>query len=88
MIGPEIHVMSQGLTEIIQQAIEKGIPEAKAEVTSGSGAGHFNLKVTAAAFAGKPMLQAHRMVYAAIAHLMDGQEAPVHAIDLLQTLAP
>ena len=50
--------------------------------------GHFTLDVTSAAFAGKSMLESHRLVYGAIAHLMNGNLAPVHAIDSLKTRAP
>ncbi|MCK5799896.1 MAG: BolA/IbaG family iron-sulfur metabolism protein, partial [Deltaproteobacteria bacterium] len=47
----------------------------------------YDLTVRAGSFAGKPMVQIHRLVYAAIAHLMDGDLALVHAIDRLRTLA-
>jgi hypothetical protein len=33
------------------------------------------------------MLASHRLVYAAIAHLMDGAAPPVHAVDKLTTRA-
>ncbi|HEX5339362.1 MAG TPA: BolA family protein [Gammaproteobacteria bacterium] len=43
------------------------------------GSGHFTIRITAAAFAGKPRLQRHRMVYAALATLMqDG----IHALSI------
>jgi stress-induced morphogen len=44
--------------------------------------------VTSSAFAGKSMLQSQRMVYSAIAHLMKGDLAPVHAVDSLRTRTP
>jgi len=34
------------------------------------------------------MLESQRMVYGAIAHLMKGDLAPVHAVDRLQTRVP
>jgi stress-induced morphogen len=80
--------MSKNVIEAIRQAIEAGIPEAKVEVAVGAGPGHYNVDVVARAFAGKPMVQAHRMVYSAIAHLMEGDKPPVHAIDKLRALAP
>ena len=52
------------------------------------GGGHFNIEVTSPMFAGKSMLESQRMVYGAIADLMKGDRAPVHAIDSLKTRAP
>jgi len=72
--------------DALRASIETGIPRAVVEVTS-SGSGHFSLIVTSEAFRGRPMLECHRMVYQAIASLMSGDAAPVHAIDTLKTLA-
>lgn len=71
--------------DAIRTAIEAAIPDATVMV--GGGGGHFTIDVTAAAFAGKSMLQSQRLVYAAIAHLMKGDRAPVHAVDTLRTHA-
>ena len=67
-------------------AIERAVPGATAEVLAGS-PGHFQIRVTAGAFAGKSLVEQQQLVYAAIAHLMRGADAPVHAIDRLQTAA-
>lgn len=80
--------MSKAIIEAIREAIEQSIPEASAEVSTGAGPGHYNVTVRAGAFVGKPMVHAHRMVFAAISHLMDGDRPPVHAIDLLRALSP
>lgn len=74
------------VTDAIRKAIEGSITDAKVEVT-GSG-GHFNIAVTSPVFAGKNMLESHRLVLGAIAHLMHGDAAPVHAVDSLKTRAP
>ena len=71
------------VVDALREAIERQIPDSRAEV-SGSG-GHFTIDVTAAAFAGKSMLESQRLVYGAIAHLMKGELAPVHAVDSLKT---
>ena len=77
---------SQGaITDIIREAIEHEIPDSSAEV--GGGGGHFTIEVVSPVFAGKSMLESHRLVYAAIAHLMTGNAAPVHAVDNLKTRA-
>jgi acid stress-induced BolA-like protein IbaG/YrbA len=72
--------------EAIQQAIIAALDDAQVHVTGGGG--HYSIAVRSARFAGKSMLESHRMVYAAIAHLLRGDEAPVHAVDSLSTRAP
>lgn len=75
------------LIETIRRAIEQAIPCSRAEVTPGVGPGHFNVTVRSSSFAGQAMVQAHRLVYSAIAHLMRGDRPLVHAIDLLRALS-
>ncbi|WP_437632453.1 BolA/IbaG family iron-sulfur metabolism protein [Sorangium sp. So ce854] len=74
------------IPQALKRAIEEKIEGATAEVTGGGG--HFNLVVTSPVFAGKSMLESQRLVYGAIAHLMAGDQAPVHAIDSLKTRTP
>ena len=64
----------------IKSAIEATITGSVAQVTNPS-AGHFEIRVKGAAFAGKSPLQQQRLVLNAIAHLMKGDGAPVHAVD-------
>jgi stress-induced morphogen len=73
-------------TGALRTAILDKLPDATVEVTS-NGGGHFALAVTSPAFRGRSMLESHRLVYAAIAPLMAGPDAPVHAIDTLRTVA-
>jgi len=73
------------VTDAIRKAVLDAIAGAQVEVT-GSG-GHFSIAVTSPAFAGKSMVESHRMVLGAIAHLMHGDMAPVHAVDSLKTKA-
>ena len=75
------------LCTALRTAIESALPGAQVEVAAGS-PGHFEIRVTSESFAGKSMVQQQQMVYAAIAHLMKGAEAPVHAIDRIQTFVP
>ncbi len=70
----------------VRAAIESKLPDSSAEVTGGGG--HFNIAVTSPVFAGKNMLESQRLVYSAIAHLMQGDTAPVHAVDSLITKTP
>lgn len=74
------------VVDALREAIEREVPDSRAEVTGGGG--HFSIDVTSPAFAGKSMLDSQRMVYAAIAHLMKGDRAPVHAVDSLKTRTP
>ncbi|TNF24988.1 MAG: BolA family transcriptional regulator [Deltaproteobacteria bacterium] len=69
----------------MQVAISEAIPGAEVEVTHGSG-GHYAVRVVSASFAGKSLVEKQRMVYRAIAPFMEGPDAPVHAIDRLETV--
>jgi len=68
--------------EEIRRLIETGIPGARAEV-DGDGT-HFTATVVSDGFAGKSMLQQHRIVYQALGQKM-GRE--IHALSL-RTLSP
>jgi len=74
------------VVDAVRHAIEEKIEGSTAQVEGGGG--HFNIVVTAPVFAGKNMLESQRLVYAAIAHLMKGDMAPVHAVDSLKTKTP
>ena len=74
------------IIDALRESIEKAIPDSKAHVTGGGG--HFSIDVVAPAFSGKSMLASQRLVYSAIAHLMSGDMAPVHAVDSLTTRVP
>ncbi len=69
----------------IRDSVRAAIPDAEVEVSGGA---HFEIRVTSGAFNGKNSLARHRIVYAAIAHLMKGEDAPIHAIDRLETSVP
>lgn len=73
--------------ESIRSAILERIPGADVTVAAGSG-GHFTIDVVSPVFAGKNVVESQRLVYGAIAHLMKGDGAPVHAIDKLTTKTP
>ncbi len=72
--------------DALRAAIERQISNSRAEI-NGAG-GHFNIEVISSVFAGKGMLESQRLVYGAIAHLMKGDRAPVHAVDSLKTRTP
>ncbi len=67
-----------------RQAIEAEIPGAQVQVTPNS-PGHFEIQVVSTVFAGKSMVQQQQLVYRAIAPLMQGDGAPMHAVDRLRT---
>ena len=79
--GPEV-IVGQ-----IQAAIEEALPGAAVDVRCAS-PGHFEIKVTSEAFTDKPTLKQHQLVYGAIADLMSGDAAPVHAVDRLECRLP
>ena len=72
------------LPEQIEQRIVAALPGARVTVST-HGGGHFGLDVRSPAFTGKGTLARHRLVLSAIAGLMGGDGAPVHAIDTLVT---
>jgi stress-induced morphogen len=74
------------ITDAIQAAVESAIPGAVVRATGGGG--HYNVEVVSSAFEGKNTLARHRMVLTAIAPLMAGDMAPVHAVDSLVTETP
>jgi len=74
------------VSEALREAIEQQISNSRAEVNGGGG--HYNIKVTSPVFAGKGLLESQRLVYGAIAQLMKGKRAPVHAVDSLKTHTP
>jgi acid stress-induced BolA-like protein IbaG/YrbA len=77
----------EDVTDTLRRAIEARLPGARVQVASAS-PGHFEVRVVSDAFAGKSRVQQQQLVYAAIAHLMSGEMAPVHAIDRMETLLP
>lgn len=77
----------EALAAELRKAVLAALPDAEVEVEAGS-PGHFALHVVSASFAGLPRVRQQQRVYAAIAHLMAGDAAPVHAIDQLVTRTP
>ena len=75
------------VVSLIRAAIEEALPGADVRVSSG-GPGHYEVAVRSAEFADKSRVAQHQRVYAAIAHLMSGSDAPVHAVDRLECSVP
>jgi acid stress-induced BolA-like protein IbaG/YrbA len=75
------------VVEKLRAAIANALPESEIEVRA-AGAGHFEIKVVSETFEGKSRVAQQQAVYGAIAHLLKGDDAPVHAIDKLETLPP
>lgn len=86
--GPMSHhpTSFQGdILQAIRDHVLAAIPDAKVEAAGGGG--HFTIHVTSPVFAGKSMLQQHQLVLKAVAPLMRGDDAPLHAVDSLVTRA-
>ena len=71
----------------LRTSIEGALPGARVQVNA-AGSGHFEIRVVSERFEGQSRVQQQQVVYAAIAHLMKGDVAPVHAIDRLVTDLP
>ena len=79
--------MSQvDLVSELKSRIEAALPGCDAQVQGGGG--HYTISVTSELFEGKRTLARKRMVYSAITDLMMGDNAPVHAVDYLETKTP
>jgi acid stress-induced BolA-like protein IbaG/YrbA len=72
--------------QAIREGIQAKIPDAKVEASGGGG--HYKIDVVSPVFAGKSMLESQRLVLGAIKHLINGDRAPVHAVDQLTTRVP
>jgi acid stress-induced BolA-like protein IbaG/YrbA len=72
--------------DAITTSVKARMPDAVVEV-AGSG-GHYRIVVVSTAFAGKSMLESQRLVLSSIKHLINGERAPVHAVDSLITKTP
>ncbi|MEE8165275.1 MAG: BolA/IbaG family iron-sulfur metabolism protein [Myxococcota bacterium] len=71
----------------IHAAIAEALPSAEVEVLP-QGPGHFEIKVTDAAFEDLSRVKQQQLVYGAITELMAGANPRVHAIDRLECLVP
>ena len=71
----------------MQTRIEAAIDGADVTV-SPAGPGHYEVRVVSSAFEGLNRVKQQQLVYGAIAELMSGQNAPVHAIDKMECLTP
>jgi acid stress-induced BolA-like protein IbaG/YrbA len=74
------------IEEAIASSIKAKVPDAAVEVSGGGG--HYRIAVISTVFAGKSLLESQRLVLGAIKHLLDGERAPVHAVDSLITKTP
>ena len=75
------------LTEAVEKAILEALGDGATAEVHGSG-GHFTIRTVSTIFEGKGLLAKQRLVLRAVAPFMDGDNAPVHAIDNLETLTP
>lgn len=71
----------------LERAVSEAFPDGVVEVDANS-PGHYSIRVVSASFEGQTRVKQQQRVYAAIAHLMNGDGAPVHAIDRLSTELP
>lgn len=83
----EIVGSAESVAKKIRESVLAALPGASVDVRPGS-PGHFELRVVSDAFRGRSRLEQQRLVLAAVAPLMAGDAAPVHAIDRLETLLP
>jgi len=74
----------EGVVDQMKTAIQGAVPDGVVEVRS-VGPGHFEIDVVSPVFEGMSRVKQQQLVYRAIAPLMAGDGAPVHAVDRLTT---
>ena len=85
-----LEILGDNSANIIDQmrtAIESAVECRELSIDTGS-PGHFAIRVVSAAFTDPGRVKQQQLIYGAIAHLMKGDGAPVHAIDRLDCVAP
>lgn len=85
-----LNILGDDSATIIEQmrtAIELAVDCRELSIDSGS-PGHFVIRVVSDAFADLGRVKQQQLIYGAIAHLMKGDGAPVHAIDRLECVKP
>ncbi|MBW2290888.1 MAG: BolA/IbaG family iron-sulfur metabolism protein [Deltaproteobacteria bacterium] len=85
-----LNILGDDSATIIEQmrtAIESAVDCRELSIDSGS-PGHFVIRVVSDAFADLGRVKQQQLIYGAIAHLMKGDGAPVHAIDRLECVKP
>lgn len=78
----------ESIAKDLKTRIAEAFPEATLIEVNALSPGHFDVRVVSATFEGLSRVKQQQGVYAAIAPLMKGDDAPVHAIDRLQTELP
>jgi acid stress-induced BolA-like protein IbaG/YrbA len=79
--------LGEGVSAQIHRAILQQLPGADVQVVAGN-PGHFSISVICEEFREKKALACQRLVYKALTPLMQGERAPVHAVDHLETRTP
>jgi acid stress-induced BolA-like protein IbaG/YrbA len=82
----QIHPPAQETLDQLREALASAFDDAEIEVRGGGG--HFEIRVVSKLFEGENRLARQRRVYKAIAHLMQGDAAPVHAVDKVEAQTP
>ncbi len=77
---------AQDTLDEIQRRVTAALPDASVQATGGGG--HFTISVVSSQFEGLRTLARKRLVYSAITELMTGDDAPIHAVDRLDTNTP
>jgi stress-induced morphogen len=72
----------------IKRLVEDALPGSRVEVSDLTGGGdHLSLVVTASQFVGVGLIDQHRMIHAALKHLMAPESGEIHALQI-KTLLP
>lgn len=75
--------INQQLVDRMEEKLKKSFPDSRFEITDGADGMHLQVSIAADEFAGKPLVQQHKMVYAALNELLKSGE--LHSINIKTT---
>ena len=75
---------SQKIISEIEKRIKENLKVISLKVTGSSS--HYTIRVVSPDFEGKNSVSRQRMVFSALGDLIMGANAPIHAIDFMETL--
>jgi stress-induced morphogen len=68
--------------DIVIETVKKSLPDAEVSIYDLGGGNHLRLEVVSKEFAGKPLIQQHKMVHDILDHQMENRGGFIHALSI------